>query len=125
MRKIVVALLLLAGGVSLAACGSATSHAIAYAPSKNCKISTGNFDLAGCNFEDAKLQNADLQGDDLERANLANANLDGADIQGANVKDVVALGLHTNDATVCTNGYNGPCTVAGLKGQTSGQPTGS
>jgi|GEM_PF-1518543 uncharacterized protein YjbI with pentapeptide repeats len=125
MRKIVPAILLIAGGMSLAACGSPTSHTNAYVPSKNCKISTSNLDLAGCNFENAKLQNVDLQGDDLQRANLANANLDGADIQGANVMGVVTLGLHTNDATVCTNGYNGPCTIAGLKGQTSGEPTGS
>ena len=120
MRKILLVLLFFVGGASLAACGSSISHVKAYTPSKNCAITASNFNLAGCNFENANLQKVDLQGDDLRRANLANANLSGADIQGANVKGAVTIGLRSDATTVCTNGYDGPCTGPELRGSTGG-----
>jgi len=109
VKKTLMVVVLLVGGVGLSACG-ATSSVAKFVGSKNCAVTATNYDLAGCNLSKRNLSHDDLQSDDLRRANLSGANLDYANLQGANLKGADVKGVTTNIYTICVNAEHGPCT---------------
>jgi uncharacterized protein YjbI with pentapeptide repeats len=118
LKKTLMIVALLAGGVGLSACGS-TGTVAKFIAAKSCAVTATNFDLAGCDLAKKNLSHDDLQSDDLRNADLSGANLDFANLQGADLEGADVKGVTTNIYTICVNAEHGPCTKAILNSPSS------
>jgi hypothetical protein len=118
LKRSLMVVVLVASGVGLSACGS-TGSVAKFVASKNCAVTSTNFDLAGCNLSKMNLSHEDLQSDNLRNANLSGTNLDYANLQGANLKGADVKGVVTNTYTICVNAEHGPCTKPVLNSPSS------